>query len=146
MSLSRYLHQLHNALFFGDFLYRGLFLSRRLLGRRFLCRRLFAPVDITHVIHQYGGQQITKEAAAVAVVIVAAVVIRAAQQRTKQAAAVIVAIAVIAGIALFILRRVFKLYLKPCNEFLYGNGSIWYEGYGPKGKLDEIEEENKYNT
>ena len=50
---------------------------------------------------------------------------------------------IIAGITLFILRRVFKLYLKPCNEFLYGNGSIWCEGYGPKGKLDEIKEEKE---
>ncbi|MBQ2891828.1 MAG: prolipoprotein diacylglyceryl transferase [Bacilli bacterium] len=50
---------------------------------------------------------------------------------------------ILAGIALFVLRRVLKFYLKPCNEFLYGKGSIWYEGYGPNGKLDEVKEEKE---
>ena len=50
---------------------------------------------------------------------------------------------IIAGIALFILRRVFKYHLIPCNEFLYGKGSLWKEGYTKGGKKIGEEETKK---
>ena len=46
----------------------------------------------------------------------------------------------LAGIALFILRRVLKIHLVPCKTFLYEGGSIWYDGYEPKEKEEEVVE------
>lgn len=35
----------------------------------------------------------------------------------------------VVGLLLLILRRVFKFHLVPCNSYLYGNGTIWKDGY-----------------
>lgn len=51
----------------------------------------------------------------------------------------------IVGILLFILRRVFKFHLVSCREFIYNGGTLWKEGYGPKGKIIE-EEKEEINT
>ena len=47
---------------------------------------------------------------------------------------------IIAGIVLFILRRVLKYRLEPCNEFLYGKGSLWKDGYQDGKKIEEIQD------
>lgn len=49
------------------------------------------------------------------------------------------------GASTFILRRKFKFHLVSCKEFIYEGGSIWKEGYGPKGKI-EVEETQPINT
>ena len=51
----------------------------------------------------------------------------------------------ILGAGMFILRRKLKYHLVSCREFIYEGGSIWKEGYGPKGKI-EVEEEQPINT
>ena len=42
----------------------------------------------------------------------------------------------VAGLLIFILRRVFKFHLVPCNRYLYGNGTIWQDGY-PKPRPEK---------
>ena len=46
---------------------------------------------------------------------------------------------VIVGVALFILRRVFKYHLVSSKEFLYEGGSLWQDGYTTQGKPIEVE-------
>lgn len=52
----------------------------------------------------------------------------------------------VAGITLFILRRVFKFYLVSTREFYYEGGVIWKDGYsGPVVEKAKEEAERKYN-
>lgn len=52
----------------------------------------------------------------------------------------------VAGITLFILRRVFKFYLVSTKEFYYEGGVIWKDGYSaPTANKKQIEQEKKYN-
>ena len=47
----------------------------------------------------------------------------------------------VAGIALFIIRRVTKFHLVSCQDFMFGKGSIWKDGYDKDGLITKTEEE-----